>query len=210
MSRFENKVKIKEIKKNIEKKDYETAQRILDTINLDKLSNRIDMNQIVEVYIINGRYEEALEVLYSMYDKLKTRKVMHQLINVLIKLGEYSEATELLREYVDIAPEDFDIYIFKYQIDKKTGKSKEDLIKILEKLKSIEYIDKWSYELAKLYYKSDMLEECMKECNDIILWFGNGIYVEKAKLLLEYFSGDKDKNSIIDNLKKRLDEKNNG
>lgn len=207
MSRYENKVKLREIKKYISKKDYETAQRILDTINLDKLSNRLDMSQIVEVYIENGRYDEALNILYKMYDKLKTRKIIFQLINVSIKLGNYQEAEEFLREYIDLVPEDFYVYIFKYQINKKKGKPLNEQIELLEKLKTIEYIDKWSYELAKLYYKSNMLEECKQECLDIVIWFGKGLYVEKAKILLAYFEADEDKTSIIKELKRKIDTK---
>ena len=112
-------------------------------------------------------------------------------------------AERFLIEYESLAPNDFYNYIFRYKIDKIKGEPYEKLIDTLETLKSIEYIEKWAYELAKLYYKADMEEECINECSDIILWFGAGSYVEKAKMLKSYYSGETNKESMIEELKRR-------
>lgn len=203
MKAFENIVKIEEMKRKMSEGDFETALKILNTIPLKKIKNNLDLSLMARVYEENGRYEEAMELLLKVYQKNKTRKVIFQLLTLSIKMLDIRDAERFLMEYESLAPDDFYNYIFRYKIDKIKGEPYEKLIDTLETLKSIEYIEKWAYELAKLYYKADMEEECISECSDIILWFGTGSYVEKAKMLKSYYSGETNKESMIEELKRR-------
>lgn len=203
MGGYEIIVKTEEIKKKLQEGDYSSAQRILDTIELKKVKNIADLSLMAEVYTQNGRYDEALELLLRVYHKTKTRKVLYQLVSNSILRINIEEAEGYLKEYEKLAPRDFYKYVFRYQIDKAKGEGIEVLIDTLQTLKETEYIEQWAYELAKLYYKAGMEEECIRECSDIILWFGEGSYVEKAKVLRAYYSGEADKDKIIEELKKR-------
>ncbi|NLK28055.1 MAG: hypothetical protein GX306_06900 [Clostridiales bacterium] len=207
MGFYENIVKIKEMRRRVDEGDYEAAQKILDIIPLKKIKNTSDLNIIAQVYKENGRYEEAMEILLKLYQKRKTRKVIFQLVLLSIKMLHIEDAEKYLAEYKTMAPKDFYNYIFRYKIDKIKGESYEVLIDTLVALKNREYIEKWAYELAKLYYKAGMEEECINECSDIILWFGEGSYVEKAKMLKAYYSGETNKEKMIEELKRRAKEK---
>ncbi len=203
MGSYEIIVKTEEIKRKVREEDYASALRILDTIDSRKLKNPSVLGLMAEVYTQNGRYEEAFQVLLRLYHKSKTRKILLQLIWLSIQLNNTVDAEYYLSEYGKHAPKDYNNHIFRYQIDKLKGESFEVLIQTLEKLKETEYIEQWAYELAKLYYKAGMEEECIRECSDIILWFGEGSYVEKARVLKAYYSGEADKDMIIEELKKR-------
>lgn len=203
MRAFETIVKMEEMKRKISEGDFETALKVLKTIPLKKIKKSSDLSLMARVYEENGRYEEAMELLLNVYQKNKSRRVIFQLLTLSIKMRDVRDAEGLLIEYESLAPDDFYNYIFRYKIDKIKGESYEKLIDTLETLKSIEYIEKWAYELAKLYYKADMEEECISECSDIILWFGNGSYVEKAKMLKSYYSGETNKENMIEELKRR-------
>lgn len=203
MGGYENLVKIEEIKKKVEEGDLQTAQKILDTMDTKKIKNVLDMNLLAEVYEGNGRYEEAKELYLSIYEKTHSRKSLFKLINILIKLNDAHEAEYYFEQYERMAPDDFYNYIFRYYIEKIKGGTYESLIGILEELKKQEYIEKWAYELAKLYYKAGMEEKCISECSDIVLWFGEGPYVEKAKILRSYYAGEADKEWIMQELKRR-------
>ena len=203
MGSYEIIVKTEEIKRKVREEDYASALRILDTIDNKKIKNPSTLGLMAEVYTQNERYEEALQLLLRIYNKSKTRKVLNQLIWMSIQLCNIEEAESFLREYEKQAPRDYKNYIYRYQIDKLKGEAFAVLIQTLEKLKETEYIEQWAYELAKLYYKAGMEEECIRECSDIILWFGEGSYVEKARVLKAYYSGEADKDKIIEELKKR-------
>ncbi|MDD4565976.1 MAG: tetratricopeptide repeat protein [Eubacteriales bacterium] len=203
MGVYENIVKIEEMRKKMGEGDYETALKILNTISLKKIKNTSDLSIMAEVYKENGRYEEAMELLLKVYQKFKTRKVLFQLVTLSIKMLNVPDAEYYLKEYEKMAPKDFYNYIFRYRIDKLKGEPYEKLIDTLVTLKNTEYIEKWAYELAKLYYKAGMEEACIQECSDIILWFGEGNYVEKAKMLKAYYSGETDKEKMIEELKRR-------
>lgn len=203
MGGYENLVKIEEIKKKVEEGELQIAQKILDTMDIKKIKNILDMNLLAEVYEANGRYEEAKDLYLNIYKKAHSRKSLFKLINILIKLNDSREAEYYFEQYERIAPDDFYNYIFRYYIEKIKGGTYESLIAILEELKKKEYIEKWAYELAKLYYKAGMEEECIRECSDIVLWFGEGTYVEKAKILRSYYAGEADKEWIMRELKRR-------
>lgn len=203
MGNYENIVKTEKIRKKVEEGDLSSAQDILDTIDLKKVKNLSDLNLFAEVSMENERYDESAELYMRIYEKYKSRKTIAQMVNISIKQGNVTEAEDYLEEYQKISPEDFDSYIFHYKIDKMKGASYEQLIMSLEALNQIEYTEKWAYELAKVYYKADMQEECIEKCSDIVLWFGEGTYVEKAKILRSYFTGETDKNKILEEIKRR-------
>lgn len=205
MGRYENIIKLEQIRKKVKEGDFISAQKICDNLDKGRIKKLRDLNLIVDVYMNSGRYEEAYEFLLKIYDKHKTKKVIYQLVTVAIKLRYIDDAEKYLEEFIEIAPKDSYKYIFRYKIDKIKGEPFEKLILTLVILKKIEYIEQYAYELAKLYYKAGMEEECVNECSDIILWFGEGKYVEKAKLLKAYFTGERDKKKIIEDLKRRAD-----
>lgn len=205
MGSYENIVKIEEIRRKVNEGDLQAAQNVLDTMELKKIKNTLDLNLLAEVYYENERYEAAADLYLKIYDKTKSRKSLFKLIEVYIRLNNTEEAEDYLKQYQKIAPRDFYNDIFRYKIDKLKGESFEHLIEILENLKTTEYTEKWAYELAKLYYKAGMEKECIRECSDIELWFGDGTYVEKAKILKSYYSGDTDKNKIMEAIKRRAE-----
>lgn len=203
MGSYENIVKIEEIRRKTDDGDYLSAQKVLDTMDIKKVKNIADLNLMAEVFSVNERYDEAAELYLKIYDKNKTRKSVYQLIDISIKRNNSSDAEYYLSKYEKIAPKDFYISVFRYKIDKLKGEPYEKLIDTLVTLKKTEYSEQWAYELAKLYYKAGMEKECIQECSDIILWFGDGIYVEKAKMLRSYYSGEADKDKIMEELKRR-------
>lgn len=210
MGSYEIIVKTEELRRKAQESDYLSAQRILDTIDLKKVKNTSDLSLMVEVFIQNERYDDAFMLLERIYSKSKTRKILYQLVWTSIQRFSAKEAEHYLKEYELFAPKDFYKYIFRYSIDKMNGAPYEVLIDTLRTLKETEYIEQWAYELAKLYYKAGMEEECIRECSDIILWFGEGSYVEKAKLLKAYYSGEADKDMIIEELRKRASKESRG
>ncbi len=203
MGSYENIVKTEEIRRRAQEGDFDAAQKIIDTMILKKIKNIADLTLFAEIYIQNERYDEAMELLYRVYKKSRTRRILYQMVIASIGRKNIEEAESFLKEYEQAAPNDFSIYIFRYKINKAKKEPYIVLIDSLKKLKEYSYIEKWAYELAKLYYKAGMEKECIQECSDLILWFGEGSYVEKAKILKAYYSGEVDKDEIIKNLKNR-------
>ena len=203
MGSYENIIKIEELRKKMEEGDIFSAQRILDTMDIRKVKNISDLGIVAEVYMENEHYEEALQLYLKIYDKTKTRKALFNLVEISIKRNSIEDAEYYWNEYKKAAPKDFYLYIFRYRIDKMKGVDYETLIDTLLTLKEIEYTEQWAYELAKLYYKAGMEKECIQECSDIVLWFGEGPYVEKAKILRSYYSGEADKNTIMEEIRRR-------
>lgn len=196
-------IKTEEIRRRVQEGDYDSAQKIIDTMVLKKVKNIADLSLFAEVFIRNKRYDEAMELLYRVYKKSKTRRTLYQMLIASIGRKNIEEAEGFLSEYKKVAPNDFGYYKFRYKIDKLKKEPYDVLIDSLRKLKQHSYMEKWAYELAKLYYKAGMEKECIQECSDIILWFGEGSYVEKAKILKAYYSGEVDKDEIIEKLKNR-------
>ncbi len=203
MGSYENIVKIEEMRRRMEEGDMASAQKVLDTVELKKIKNMSDLGLAAEVYAENDRYEEALPLYLKIYEKTKSRRSLYRLVDLSIKDQKIGEAERFLTEYEKLAPRDFYKYIFRYKIDKQKGAPYETLIETLKTLKKAEYMEKWAYELAKTYYKAGMEKECINECSDIILWFGEGAYVEKAKILRSYYSGETNKEMILEELKRR-------
>jgi hypothetical protein len=196
-------VKTEEIRRRVQEGDFDSAQKVLDTVALKKVKNIADLSLFAEVLIENEKYDEAMELLIRAYKKSKTRRTLYQMVETSIGRKNIDEAELYLKEYEEAAPNDFSIYVFRYKIDKLKKEPYIILIDSLKKLKERAYMEKWAYELAKLYYKAGMEKECIQECSDLILWFGEGSYVEKAKILKAYYSGEVDKEEIIENLKSR-------
>lgn len=206
MGNYENIVKIEEMRKRMHEGEYTAALKILDTLDNKKIKNISDMKLIAEVYTLNKKYDEAFRLQTRIYDKSRLRKDLYQLVWLSIKRNNATDAEAYYEAYVKAAPSDIYRYVLRYQIDKLLGKPLDILISSLEALKKNDYIEKWAYELAKLYYKAGMEEECIRECSDIILWFADGKYVEKARMLRAYYSGEADKDMIINALKRRASE----
>lgn len=203
MGAYQTIVKIQEMGNRWESKDFSGALQILDTIDVNKVKNISDLNLFIEIYTENERYQDAIALLERAYKKTKSKKMLHQMVWISIQQNGLKEAKEYLKEYKKVAPKDYYNYIFQYQIDQLSNEPYDVLIDTLVKLKNTEYLEVWAYELAKLYYKAGMAEECISECSDIILWFGEGSYVEKAKILRAYFLGEMDKDQILEYLKNR-------
>jgi hypothetical protein len=209
MGSYDNIVKIEEMRRKMDDGDALSAQNILDTMELKKIKNMLDLSLAAEVYDINERYEEAAQLYLKIYEKTKSRKSLYQLTEISIKRNNVEDAQYYLTQYQKVAPKDFYRYVFRYKIDKLKGEPYDQLIDTLVTLKETEYTEQWAYELAKNYYKAGMEAECIQECSDIILWFGEGPYVEKAKMLRSYYSGETDKERIMEELKRRASQNNN-
>jgi molybdopterin-guanine dinucleotide biosynthesis protein len=203
MGSYENIIKLEEMKRKVDEGDLLSALKILDGIDYKKIKHITDLHLIAEVLTENGKYEEAAELYSKIYEKTKSRKALFQLTEISIKLNNTEDAEYFLGEYQKLAPNDYYNYVFRYKFDKLKGESYDHLIEILEELKRIEYTEKWAYELAKLYYKAGLEQKCIHECNDIVLWFGEGIFVEKAKILRSYYLTDTDKDGIMKEIKRR-------
>ena len=204
MKKYKLIVQIEKIKKYLEQGKLQEACHLADEVDPKKLKSMSDLSIIAECYFQNKRYLEAKELFEQIYDTIKTRRILAQLVHLSIKLNDIIEANYYLEEFLKIAPEDFYQHIFRYSIDKMMKKPLEVLIKDLENLREVEYIESWAYELAKLYFKSGNEVACRKECEKIILWFGSGEYVERAKALLAYYDGELDVKTILNAAHKKV------
>ncbi len=181
LDKYEFRIKTDQIKKLIQQKDYPAAVKIADTIDWSRVKNMSLLTIISEVYEKNGRYEESLDILLMVYERYPAgRTVVYKLCELFIQLGNYKDAVEFYQEYAKIAPYDTSRLILKYKICKGQGKDLDKLIKILEDLKSQDYHEEWAYELANLYHQARRIDQCVAECDEIDLWFGEGYYVTKA------------------------------
>ena len=190
MDRYKNFVKIEEIKGLLREEKYEEALELADGIDPAKLKDNLDCMVIGEVYLNNGMLGRAKECYSVVYDRRKTRRVAMELVNICIRLKKVDEAEKYYADFKKMAPNDYYNYIFKYKIDRLKGKSLREQAASLEELKRVEFYDTWGYELAKLYHKMGDAEKCIKTCDDIIIWFGDGEAVDKARALKAYYSGE--------------------
>ena len=161
--------------------DYKTAAEIADTINWHKIRNVNALIKTGEIYEKVGRYEESKEILLMAYDRSPIgRMIVYRLAQVAIKMGNYDEAKAYYEEFVEIAPHDNLKYVLQYELARAQGADVNTMIRILEELKEQEYSEEWAFELACLYHKAGMSEQCIEACDELILWFGDGPYVERA------------------------------
>lgn len=181
MDRSSNSVKIEKIRRALETKNYDTALKVAKTVDSARIKSAADLSVVAEAYDKNGIYDTALVYYEQIYLKSKTRRILIHLINLCLKLSMADMAELYLRDFSEMAPRDFYRHIFRYHIDKLRGEDLDVLIYDLEMLKAENFMEDWAYELAKLYHRSGQSEKCIAECNDIILWFGNGMYVDRAR-----------------------------
>ncbi|MCR5665670.1 MAG: hypothetical protein K6G01_02470 [Eubacterium sp.] len=181
MDKYEYKVKMQQIKSLIEQKDFTTAVEIADGINWKKVKNSNTLTHIGKVYAEVGRYDDSIELLLMAYDRSPIgRNIVYELTCVAIKAGKLESARNYYNEFLEIAPQDPMKFILRYHLAKALGASLQEQIGILEEYKELDYSEEWSYELAYLYHKAGMGDQCVEECDELELWFGDGIYVEKA------------------------------
>lgn len=206
MERYENIIKIEEIRRLSEDNQYVKAFKVLTTLDTNKIKSLTDLSIIADVYTQNEEYDDAMKILTRIYAKNKTRRIVYQLIDLSIKRGDIYESEYYLDKYKKLSSKDSYQYIFRYCIDKLKQEPYDVLIESLEQLKEYEYFEVWAYELAKLYHKAGMKDKCVRECSDIVLWFGNGIYVEKARLLKAYYVGEIDPIQMLKTKEKKATE----
>lgn len=181
MDKYEYNLKLDQIKALSAEEGYMSAAEIADSINWNKIKNVNTLVKIGEIYEKAERYQDAREILLMAYDRSPIgRMIIYRLAEVAIKMGDYDAATEYYDEFVEIAPHDDMKYILRYSIKKGQGASFDELITILEEYKDEEYTEEWAYELAYLYHKAGKADKCIDACDELILWFGDGPYVERA------------------------------
>jgi len=181
VDKYEYNLKLDQIKALSAEEGYMSAAEIADSINWNKIKNVNTLVKIGEIYEKAERYQNARDILLMAYDRSPIgRMIIYRLAEVAIKMGDYDAATEYYDEFVEIAPHDDMKYVLRYAIKKGQGASFDELITILEEYKDEEYTEEWAYELAYLYHKAGKADKCIDACDELILWFGDGPYVERA------------------------------
>ena len=188
MDKYEYRAKTEQMLQYVEEKSYKKAMEIADTIDWRKVKNSTMLLTVSEIYENNGDYKRARDILFIAYDKAPTsRKIVYRMGLLSLKTGEVDEAMDCYEEFVKMAPKDPNQYILRYKILRAQRAPLEQQIEALEEFKHAEYVEKWAYELAKLYHEAGMTTECLEECDDLILWFSEGKYVYQAmELKMKY------------------------
>mgnify|MGYP002679814422 FL=1 len=181
MDKYEYNLKLDQMKSLYAEEKYEDAADIADTINWNKIKNVNALVKAGEIYEKTERYEDSRDVLLMAYDRSPIgRMIIYRLAEVAVKMADFEAAQDYYEEFVQIAPHDSLKYVLRYDIKKAQGAPYTELIPILEELKDQEYTEEWAYELAYLYHKAGMSDKCIDACDELILWFGDGPYVERA------------------------------
>ena len=181
MDKNEYKIKSDEIKALIAQGEYQQAAEIADSIDWRRVKSVMMLCTISDLYKINRRYEDSRDILLLAYDRHPGgRTIVYSLCELSIKIEDYVMAIEYYKEFVQIAPKDTGRYILQYKLYQAQDVSLEERIAVLEELKAKDYREKWAYELAYLYHRVGLATKCIEECDDLILWFGEGKYVVKA------------------------------
>ena len=188
MDKYEYRIKTEQMLKYAEEKSYRKAMEIADTIDWRKVKNSSMLSTVSEIYENMGELQKAKEILFIAYDKAPTsRKIVYRLGLLSLKSNELDEAMDCYEEFVKMAPKDPNQHILKYKILRAQNAPIAQQIEALEDFKHAEYVEKWAYELAKLYHEAGMTAECLEECDDLILWFSEGTYVYQAmELKMKY------------------------
>ena len=188
MDKYEYRAKTEQMLAYAEQKSYQKAMSIADTIDWRKVKNTAMLSTVSEIYENAGELGKARDTLFIAYDKApSSRKVVYRLGIISLKLGHFDEAADCYEEFVKLAPKDPNQYILRYKILKAQKAPVKEQIEALEDFKHSEYVEKWAYELARLYAEADMTSECLDECDDLILWFSEGTYVYQAmELKMKY------------------------
>lgn len=181
MDKYEYGIKADKLKKLAEKKDYETAAKLADTIDWHRVKNMRMLSLVALVYEKVERYSDAKEILLQAYEQAPTgRRLLYKLTEISVKEREFEDAELFYREFSEVAPDDLGRYILRFTILSGKGESLDKQIGILEAYKKREFDEKWAFELAKLYHKAGRSEDCVRLCDEIILWFSCGRYVDRA------------------------------
>ena len=188
MDKYEYRVKTEQMLDLLEKKEYQKAMDIAESIDWRRVKNASMLNTVSEIYEYNGEFKKGRDILFLAFDRAPgSRKIVYRLGTLALKIKDIREATDCYEEFVKLAPKDPNQYILKYKILRTQGAALSDQIAALEEFKKAEYIEKWAYELAKLYDEAGMTAECLEECDDLILWFSEGKYVYLAmELKMKY------------------------
>ena len=181
LDKEEFRIKLEEINRLVEKKNYKDAMEVVDSIDWRRVKNVRTLCVVGEIYAANKRYEDSKEIFLLAYHRAPIGKnILYRLIEVSLKMKDISEAEEFYEEFLEIAPNDSTRYILKYKICKEKQVPLEEQIRILEEYKEKEFTERWSYELAKLYYQNGNMDKCLSLCDEMVLWFSDGKYVMKA------------------------------
>ena len=188
MDKYEYRVKTEQMLDYMEKKQYKKAMEIADTIDWRRVKNSTMLSTVSEIYECNGENQKSRDILFIAYDRApESRKIVYRLGTLAVKLQDLQEAEDCYEEFIKVAPKDPNRYILKYKILKAQNAPIGKQIEALAEFKKVEYVEKWAYELAKLYNDAGMVSECLEECDDLILWFSEGKYVlEAMKLKMQY------------------------
>ena len=188
MDKYEYRVKTEQMLDHLEIKEYQKAMDIAESIDWRRVKNASMLNTVSEIYEYNGEFKKGRDILFLAFDRAPgSRKIVYRLGTLALKIKDIREATDCYEEFVKLAPKDPNQYILKYKILRTQGAALSDQIAALEEFKKAEYIEKWAYELAKLYDEAGMTAECLEECDDLILWFSEGKYVYLAmELKMKY------------------------
>lgn len=206
IERYRTIVRLEEIQSFLEQGDYEAAKEVADSIRKERLKDSSDLFLLATVYRKCGELAAAKEFLRRIYEKKVTWRVLEELMEVCLAEKNPEEAETYLKEYAKISGGDPRNYIYEYRIGRQMHRPDEELLPVLQTLKAEEYTEKYAYELAKLYHKLGREQECMAECADLILWFGEGTYVERAKALQAYYRGELSAEDIRVEAERRIHE----
>ena len=181
LDKEEFRIKLEEINCLVEKKNYKDAMEVVDSIDWRRVKNVRTLCVVGEIYAANKRYEDSKEIFLLAYHRAPIGKnILYRLIEVSLRMKDIQEAEEFYEEFLEIAPNDSTRYILNYKISKEKQVPLDQQIRILEEYKEKEFTERWSYELAKLYYQNGDTEKCLDLCNEMVLWFSEGKYVMKA------------------------------
>ena len=201
MDKYEFNIKVEQIKKLINKSDYETAMKIADTIDWRRVRNVNILSMVAGIYEKNGEFQEAKDILLLAFERAPIgKRLLYKLSELALKEGSIEEAEDYYKEFCDLAADDARQYILRYMILKAKGAPAEQLIHTLEQYCNAELDEKWMYELAELYNKTGMEQLCVMTCDKIMLMFGLGKYVDKAmELKLQYAPLNKYQMDLVEN-----------
>ena len=188
MDKYEYRVKTEQMLEHMEQKQYKKAMEIADTIDWRRVKNVSMLNTVSEIYEYNGEFQKSRDILFVAFDRSPgSRKIVYRLGTLALKIDDIEEASDCYEEFVKLAPKDPNQFILRYKILKAQDAPLTEQITALEEFKKAEYVEKWAYELAKLYHEAGMTAECLEECDDLILWFSEGKYVYQAmELKMKY------------------------
>lgn len=190
MAKYELTIKLAQIQRLVEERKYKKAAALMETIDIRQVRTQADLHTFAEVYVRTEQFAAAKAIYLRLYKKKRTKRILYRLLYLAIRTNELEEAEDFYQEFLSLSRSNRDNLILRYRIDKAKGVPISQMIETLEQLKDEEYVEEWAYELAKLYQRAGRNEDCRRECEDIILWFGEGEIVERADMLLDYLDGD--------------------